>query len=187
MLVVWNKEDDEATRTSPKLGTSPLSSVMGSNEKSTGEITAGQPPSIDSRLTPKINHPDVQAKATTWSSSQGQDSAHSARTKIFNVRLRSSKHPRYVDVKTRLIALWHQSLRHEKSRGGTLLSKSSSGEGRKSVTPPRLAIDTSGTANPIANLRWWLSHSVVLLKQPRLVNHRIIVPLALGLPFSLPV
>jgi len=120
MLVIWTKEDDEAGRTSPKLDTPPLSSVMGSNEKSTGEITAGQAPSIDSGLTPKINHPDVQANAPSWS-----------HTKIPNVRLRSSMHPRHVDVKTRLIALWHQSLRHEKSRGGTLFSNSNKGARKK--------------------------------------------------------
>jgi len=117
MLVIWTKEDDEAARTSPKLDTSLLSSVMDSNEKSTGEITAGQAPSIDTRLTPEIIHPDVQANATSWSPAQRQGSAHSAHPKIFNVRLRSSKHPQHIDVKTRLIALWHQSLRHQNSPG----------------------------------------------------------------------
>jgi hypothetical protein len=131
MLVIWTKEDDEAGRTSPKLDTPPLSSVMGPNEKSTGEITAGQAPSIDSGLTPKINHPDVQANATSWSPSQRSDSAHAAPTKIPNVRLRSSMHPRYVDVRTRLIGLWHQSLRHQKSRGGTPFSNSNKGARKK--------------------------------------------------------
>jgi len=131
MLLIWTKEDEEATRTTPKLDTPPLSSVMVSNEKSTGEITAGQAPSIDTGLTPEINQPDVQANATSWPLSQRQGSAHSTHTKIFNVRLRSSKHPRYVDVKTRLIALWHQSLRHEKSRGGALFSHSNIGATKK--------------------------------------------------------
>ena len=131
MLVVWTKEDDEATRASPKLDTPQLSSVMDSNEKSTGETTAGQAPSIDTRLTPEIIHPDVQANATSWSPSQRPDSVHAAHTKTPNVRHRSSMHPRYVDVKTRLIALWHQSLRHEKSRGGTLFSNSNKGARKK--------------------------------------------------------
>ena len=130
MLVIWTKEDDEAGKTRPALNTSPLSSVMGSNEKSTGEITTGQTPSIDSGLTPKINHPDVQANGTSWSPSQRPDSAQAAHTKI-RKRPRSSMHPRYVDVKTRLIALWHQSLRHEKSRGGTLSSNSNKGAKKK--------------------------------------------------------
>jgi hypothetical protein len=131
MLVIWNEEDDEAARTSPKLDTSPLSSVIVSNEKSTGEITAGQAPSIDTRLTPEINQPDVQANPTSWPPSQRPDSAHAVHKKIPHVRLRSSMHPRYVDVKTRLIALWHQSLRHEKSRGGTLYSNSNKGARKK--------------------------------------------------------
>lgn len=131
MLGIWTKEDDdEVGKTRPELNTSPLSSVMGSNEKSTGEITTGQTPSIDSGLTPKINHTNVQANATSWSPSQRPDSAQAARTKIPK-RHRSSLHPRYVDVKTRLIALWHQSLRHEKTRGGTLFSNSNKGERKK--------------------------------------------------------
>jgi hypothetical protein len=131
MLVIWTKEDDEAGRTSPKLDTPPLSSVMASNEKSTGEITAGQAPSIDSESTPRINHSDVQVNATSWAPSRQPDSVHAAHTKIPNVRLRSSMHPRHVDVKTRLIALWHQSLRHEKSRGGRLFSNSNKGARKK--------------------------------------------------------
>jgi hypothetical protein len=131
MLVIWTKEDEEATRTTPKLDTAPHSSVTVSNEKRTGEITAGQAPSIDNRLTPEINQPDVQANATSLSPSQRQGSAYSTHTKIFNVRLRSSKHSRYVDVKTRLIALWHQSLRHEKSRCGTMYSNSNKGARKK--------------------------------------------------------
>jgi hypothetical protein len=130
MLVIWTKEDDETGKTKPELNTSPISSVMGSNEKSTGEITTAQTPSIDSGLTPKINHPNVQANATSWSTSQRPDSAQAAHTKIPK-RHRSPLHPRYVDVKTRLIALWHQGLRHEKTRGGTLFSNSNKGERKK--------------------------------------------------------
>jgi hypothetical protein len=118
MLVIWTKEDDEATRASPKLDTPQLSSVMESNEKSTGETTAGEAPSIDGGSTPKIDPSDVvQANATSWSPSQRPNSAHAAHTKIFNVRIRSSSHPQRIDVKRRLIALWHQSLRHQKPSG----------------------------------------------------------------------
>ena len=131
MLAIWTKEDDEAGRTSPKLDTPSLPSVSGSNEKSTDEIPAGQASSIDSGLSPEIDHPDVKANTTSWSPSQRQDSAHAAHTKIPKVRLRSSVHPRHIDVKTRLIALWHQSLRHEKSRGSTLVSNSNKGVRKK--------------------------------------------------------
>ena len=147
MLVIWTKEDDEATRTSPKLDTPPLSSVMVSNEKRTGEITTGQAPSIDTRLTPEINQPDVQANATSWSPAQRQGSAHSAHPKVFNVRLRSSKHPQHIDVKTRLIALWHQSLRHQKSSGSVFSNSKKRGKEESRLTPPRLAIDAGIEGN----------------------------------------
>jgi hypothetical protein len=101
------------------------SDVMGSNEKSTGEITSGQATSVDRGLTSEIKHPDTQANATSWSPAHGSDSAQVIRPKIPNVRYWTSVRPRYVDVKTRLIALWHQSLkRNEKSRGWNLFSNS---------------------------------------------------------------
>jgi hypothetical protein len=96
---------------------------MGSDRKSLSEITSGQATSVDHGLNPEINHSDVQANATSWSPAQRPGSARVI-IKNPNVRLRSSVHPRYVDVKTRLLALWHQSLRHEKARGWTLFSKS---------------------------------------------------------------
>ena len=70
MLGIWTKDDDEAARTMPNLDTPPLASVIGSNEKRTGEITAGQTPSIDSGLTSKISQPEVQAHATSRPPSQ---------------------------------------------------------------------------------------------------------------------
>ena len=97
--------------------------VMGSDRKSLSEITSGQATSVDHGLNPEINHSDVQANATSWSPAQRPDSARVI-TKVPNVRLRSYLHRRYVDVKTRLIALWHQSLRREKSRGWALFSNS---------------------------------------------------------------
>jgi len=91
--------------------------VMGSDRKSLSEITSGQATSVDHGLNPEINHSDVQANATSWSPAHGPDSAQVIRPKIPKVR-------RYVDVKTRLIALWHQSLQREKSRAWTLFLNS---------------------------------------------------------------
>jgi hypothetical protein len=127
MLVIWTKEDDEAGRTSSQLDMSPPSSAMGSNE----EITIETTPGIDSGLTPTINHSDVQANATSRFLSQRPDSTYAVHTKIPKVRLRSSMHRRSVDVKTRLIALWHQSLQHEKSRGKTQFSNLKKGTIKK--------------------------------------------------------
>jgi hypothetical protein len=71
-----------------------------SNERNTGEITARQVPSLESGLTPRTRQPDGQANATSPTS----------RPKIGHVRHRSTVQHRIVDVKMRLIALWHQSL-----------------------------------------------------------------------------
>ena len=85
--------------------------------------------SIDSDVTPIANHADEQANATSLPPSQRPGSAQAAHDEI-SKRHRKSLHSRYVDVKTRLIALWHQSLRHEKTRDG-LYSNSNNGERKK--------------------------------------------------------
>jgi hypothetical protein len=114
MLAIWTKEDDETGRTKPRLDTPSVSSVVGSNEKSTGEIIAGHVPSIDSELTPEINHPDVPANATASSPAQPPASAHAFRTKIARVKLRSSVSRREIfhvatfDAKARSTAFSHQ-------------------------------------------------------------------------------
>jgi hypothetical protein len=113
MLAIWTKEDDEAERTKPSLDTPSVPGVVGSNEKSTGEVTAGQVPSIDSELTPEINHPDVPANATS-SPAQRPASAHAFRTKIAKVKLRSSMSRREIfhaanfDAKARSTAFSHR-------------------------------------------------------------------------------
>jgi hypothetical protein len=103
---------------------SALGNVAGSNGQSTNEITSRQATRVDHGFTPEIKHPDVQANATSRSPANRPDSARVIGPKIPDVKYRSSVRPRYVDVKTRLIALWHQSLQREKSRGWTLYSKS---------------------------------------------------------------
>ena len=127
-----------------------LSEVVGSNEKSTDEITSGQGTSVDHGFTavspqenpfprmetaastqtsvdaptPDKDHPDVQANASSWSPAHRQDPGHEIRPKIHVLRSRSSARLKFADVKTRLIALWHQSLaRSEKSRTWTGFSK----------------------------------------------------------------
>jgi hypothetical protein len=90
MLAIWTKGDDEAGRIKPKLDPPSVSSVVSSNEKSTGEVTAGPVPRIDSELTPEKNYPDVPANATASPPAQRPASAHPFRTKIARVKLRSS-------------------------------------------------------------------------------------------------
>jgi hypothetical protein len=81
-----------------------------STDQSTGELDAGQVADVDSKLTPKTAHPDVLANATSVSPSQQTTSAEVNRPKIGHVRHRSIVRHQMLDVKTRLLALWHQSL-----------------------------------------------------------------------------
>ncbi len=124
MLVIWTKEDDETGRTSPKPDTSPIFSVMGSNERSTSGKIVGQAARVERELTPKVSQPDVQTNAASSSLAERPVSARVIHTKMRRVRFRSSMPHRHFDAKRRLIALWHQSLRHEKSRGVTRFSHS---------------------------------------------------------------
>jgi hypothetical protein len=124
-----------------------LSKVVDLNGRnSTAEITSGQTTSVDQgftvispqenaspqtetpasthALTSEIDHPNVQANASAWSLVHQQDSALVIGSKIHNIRHRSSVRSRLIDVKMRLIALWHQSLaRSENSRIETEGSK----------------------------------------------------------------
>jgi hypothetical protein len=121
------------TKGSVSLNVNPsaLGNVAGSNGQSTNEITSRQATSVDHGFTPEIKHPNVQADATSWSPANRSDFARVIRPKIPDVKYRSFVRARYVDVKTRLIALWHQSLQREKSLGWTLYSKSNKWQRKK--------------------------------------------------------
>lgn len=112
MLAIWTKQDDEAGRIKPKFDPPSVSSVVGSNEKSSDEVTAESVPSIDNQSTPEKTYPDVSANATPSSSAQRPASAF--RTKIARVKLRSSlsrrkiSHEAKVDAKARSTALSRQ-------------------------------------------------------------------------------
>ena len=138
LLECHPKADDLTKETSQTTGSgllnanrSALGNVAGSNRQSTTEIASQQAMSVDHEFTPEIKHPDMQANATSRSAANRPDSARVIRPKIPDVKYRSSVRPRYVDVKTRLIALWHQSLEREKSRGWTLYSKSNKWQRKK--------------------------------------------------------
>lgn len=90
MLAIWTQEDDEAARTETKVDTPSVSSVVGSNEKRTGEVTAGHPPSIDSESASEMNHPDASANASPSSPPPRSSLVHVTRTKIANAKLRAS-------------------------------------------------------------------------------------------------
>jgi Integrase core domain len=119
----------------PLLNANPAvnSDVVGSNGESTSQITSRPASRVSRGFTPETTNHDAQANSTSWSPANRPDSARVIHTKVANVRLRSFVRPRYVDAKTRLIALWHQSLQREKFRSWTLFSNSNS-EQRKKVS-----------------------------------------------------
>jgi len=127
-----------------------VASVVAKSSNSNGEMTPGQGSSVDHAFTeispkqnpssqmeaaastptpvlafsPEINRHDVQANAGSWTAAHRQDSERVMGLKVPRARFRSSVRLRFVDVKMRLIALWHQSLaRSEKSRTWTGFSK----------------------------------------------------------------
>ena len=90
----------------------PLKIFSHENTSSQMEAATSTPTPVVA-FTPEIDHHGVQANASSWIP------AHS----LPQVRSRSSVRPRFVDVKMRLIALWHQSLmRSEKTSSWTLSS-----------------------------------------------------------------
>jgi hypothetical protein len=143
MLAIWTKEDDEAGRTKPRLDTTSVSSVVGSNEKSTGEVTAGHGPSIDRKLTPEINHPDVPANANSSSPAPRPASAHAFRPKIARVKLRSStsrpeiSHVANFDAKGRSTASSHQHVEsHPSAPTPSLMMNAGTGLYNSDYTQP---------------------------------------------------
>jgi hypothetical protein len=146
------------TRGDLLLNATSLSKGVGFNEKSTGKTTSGQATGVDhgfavispqenpspqmktaaSAQTPvdalilEIKDPDRQSNTTSWSPAHWEDSGRIIGLKVPRPRSRSSGRPRFVDVKMRLIALWHESwARSEKSRTWTAFSNSNKGERRK--------------------------------------------------------
>jgi hypothetical protein len=111
-----------------------LPEVVGLSGKSAGEISSEPATSVDDRSTPEINHAEVQANGTSPSPAQRHDSVRMIRPKTPNVRNRAIMRPRVVDVKTRLLELWHQSLaRTNRSHNWTQFSNLNK-EGSKKVS-----------------------------------------------------
>jgi hypothetical protein len=84
-------------------------------------------------LTPE-NRNDAQANPDSRTLARRQDSARAIGPQFRNARNRSSVASRSVDVKRRLIELWHESLaRSEKSRSWTAFSNLTSGAKKKAA------------------------------------------------------
>jgi hypothetical protein len=109
-----------------------ISDIVGPKEKSTAAIASGQVTSVDRGLISEIKDPDTQENATSWSPAHWQDHAQSIGLKITRARSSGPIRPKFIDVKARLIALWHQSLaQSEKSRNWTAFSNSNKGARKK--------------------------------------------------------
>ncbi|HEX7193934.1 MAG TPA: hypothetical protein VF207_03105 [Chthoniobacterales bacterium] len=81
------------------------------------EATAASSPPLVLVFDSEISRTTAQAHGSTWSPAHRVDSARVVRAKIPQGKYRSSATLRAIDVKMRLIALWHQSLaRTEKAR-----------------------------------------------------------------------
>ncbi len=98
----------------------PFSEGVGLNGKSIDQNTPAQSASSEPGFTSETNNPELPTKVRVWSGAERQGPARAIRPRIHH---RSPFRPRLVDVRMRLIKLWHQSLaRVEKSRGWTLFS-----------------------------------------------------------------
>ncbi len=82
-------------------------------------------------LTPEINHTNTQVAANLGSPADWEDHARPIGLNIIRARSSGAVRPKFVDVKMRLIALWHQSLRSERSRTWTQFWNLNKGERKK--------------------------------------------------------
>ena len=100
------------------------------NPSSQMEAPATSTPTPLHEFSSEINQHDMQPNAGSWTPAHRQESLRVTEPRLHHASSRSR--PRFVDVKMRLIALWHQSLgRSEKSRTWTAFSNSNKGERRK--------------------------------------------------------
>ena len=112
--------------------------VIGSDGQSLGETTSEPGTSVEQEFNPKTSYPDVQANPDSSFQGNRPDPVRLIRPNNPRVSYRSLVRHRIVDVKTRLIALWHQSLvPREKLRGWTLFSYLKKEEKRKAVAHPK--------------------------------------------------
>ena len=101
----------------------PFAEISPKENPSSQTDAAASPPTPVLAFTPEINRHDLQANAGSWTLAYRQDPGRAIGPKARNIRYRSSVMLRSVDVKRRLIELWHQSLaKSEKSRNWTAFS-----------------------------------------------------------------
>ena len=130
---------------------SAVGSVVATSSSSNGKMTTGRWSSVDHAFTesppqeipssqiepassPETNHNDAQTNPGSGTLARRQDSARAIGHQFRNARNKSSLATRYVDVKRRLLELWHQSLaKSEKSQSWTAFSNLNRGERKKAA------------------------------------------------------
>jgi hypothetical protein len=129
----------KSSNSNGKMTPGPGSSVdLASTETSLQEIPSSQTePAVSTpvlALTPETNRNDAQANPGSGTLALPKDSMRAMGLKARNASNRSSVASRTVDVKRRLIELWHQSLaKSEKSRSWTAFSNLNRGAKKKAA------------------------------------------------------
>jgi hypothetical protein len=101
----------------------PLSEGAGLSGKNIDQTTAAQLASSEPGFTSETNNPELPTKVRVLSGTERQEPARAIQPRIRNLKHRLAFRSRWVDLRMRLIKLWHHSLaRVEKSRGWTLFS-----------------------------------------------------------------
>jgi hypothetical protein len=132
----------------PNVNFATVESVVAKGSSSTGKMTSGPGSSIDptfaepplheipsSEMGSAVSTPISAAASTPQKNHDAprQELAQAPAPKTRNVRNRSSVASRIIDVKRRLIELWHQSLARSEARGWTAFSKLNGGIIRKAA------------------------------------------------------
>ena len=112
-----------------------MASVIAESSNSNGKTDTSLY-EVPSRQTESAASTPIPAPASTPQENRDaprQGSTQAPAPKTRNVRNRSSVASRFIDVKRRLIELWHQSLARSETRSWTAFSKLNSGVSRKAA------------------------------------------------------
>jgi hypothetical protein len=118
------EESQSAGELTPTFNAAVFTNSTSRNDKQIDEVVSEQPTSLNSGVVPVINQLGVKPDAPAQTQVSDKDSARATNERIRHVSPRSSVRSKYVGVKARLIALWHQSTQRKKSPGWTLSTNS---------------------------------------------------------------
>ena len=127
------EESQSPVELTPNLNPAAFTNSTSTNDKQIGEVVSEQPTSLNSEVAPVINQLGAKPDVTAQTQVSGKDSVRATNEQIRRGRPRSSVRSKYVGVKARLIALWHQSAQRKKSPGW-ILSTNSKADRKKKVS-----------------------------------------------------